>query len=322
MTMPIEAKSLIQSATRILIICHIMPDGDAIGSLLGVGWALRKLGKNCTLTCADPVPERYRFLPGHEEIRTQSLGNEDLIITLDSSDTERLGALYDAATFALKPVINIDHHITNIKFGRVNWVEQVASTAELGLALTEALEIPLDATIATCLLTGLVTDTRCFRTPNTTKMVLGHAITLLEAGASLAQVTEKAFGQNNLARLCIWGKALDCTEMRDGVIWAQLSREDFKSCRASWQDTEDLVSFLISTRGINASVLFQERESDKVEASMRAISGVDISGVAFGLGGGGHPQAAGCSIQGTMEQVKEKVLSALFLALREQGRLS
>jgi phosphoesterase RecJ-like protein len=320
MTLPAKAKRLIQGAARILVICHIMPDGDAIGSLLGVGWALRKLGKKCTLACADPVPEKFKFLPGHEEIRNERAGDEELIITLDASDTERLGTLYDADLFGRAPVINIDHHITNIKFGQINWVEQTASTAELGLELTEGLEIPLDANIATCLLTGLVTDTRCFRTPNTTQAVLGHAITLMDAGASLAEISEKAFGQNNLSRLCIWGKALANATVRDGLIWAQLSLEDFRSCGASWQDTEDLVSFLLSTRGMNASLLLQEREPGKVEASLRAVRGVNVSGVALGLGGGGHPQAAGCTVTGTMEQVEAQVLAALFQALREQGR--
>lgn len=320
MTLPAEAKQLIQIAAHILIICHIMPDGDAIGSLLGVGWALRKLGKSCTLACVDPVPDKYKFLPGHEEIRNKSAGDEELIITLDASDTERLGTLYNAALFGRTPVINIDHHITNIRFGRVNWVEQTASTAELGLALTEGMSIPLDANIAACLLTGLVTDTRCFRTPNTTQAVLGHATALMDAGASLAEITEKAFGQNSLTRLCIWGKALASATVRDGLIWARLRLEDFKSCDASWQDTEDLVSFLLSTRGINASLLLQEREPGKVEASMRAVRGVNIANVALGLGGGGHPQASGCTVSGTMEQVEAQVLSALSQALREQGR--
>lgn len=321
MPLPAKIKRLIQSAARILIICHIMPDGDAIGSLLGVGWALRKLGKSCTLACADPVPEKYKFLPGHEGIRNQRVGDEELIITLDASDTERLGALYDAAVFARTPVINIDHHITNIKFGQVNWVEQTASTAELGLALTKGLGIPLDADIATCLLTGLVTDTRCFRTPNTTQVVLGHATTLMDAGASLAEISEKAFGQNSLFRLCIWGKALASATVRAGLIWARLSLQDFKSCNASWQDTEDLVSFLLATRGMNASLLLQEREPGKVEASMRSVRGVNIANVALSLGGGGHPQAAGCTVAGTMAQVEERVLAALTQALREQGRL-
>jgi len=317
-----KATALIRGAQRIICICHVMPDGDAIGSLVGLGLALRKMGKRCTLACADPVPERLRFLPGVAEVQPVTPTDEDLIITLDCSDTERIGALYDATLFARKRVLNIDHHITNVAFGDVNWVEQRAATAELCLELITKLAIPLDVAIATCLLTGVVTDTRSFRTSNTTPEVLRVAIRLLEAGASLADINEQLSQYNSPGRICLWGRALSNARMQQRVIWAEITPDLLATCNATTEDTEDLVSFLVATRDMDVALLFTDRGGGKIEVSMRAVRGVDISGVALQFGGGGHPQAAGCTCNGALPEVKARVLQATITALRVQGRLS
>lgn len=322
MTVLAKATALIRDAQRILCLCHIMPDGDAIGSLIGLGLALRKLGKRCTLACADPVPERLRFLPGASEVQPVAPTDEDLIITLDCSDTERIGALYDATLFAQKQVLNIDHHITNVQFGDVNWVEQRAATAELCLELITELAIPLDVAIATCLLTGVVTDTRFFRTSNTTPDVLRVAIRLLEAGASLADVNEQLNQHNSPSRICLWGRALSNAQMQQRVIWAEITPDLLATCDATAEDTEDLVSFLAATRDTDVALLFTDRGDGAIEVSMRAARGVDISVVALQLGGGGHPQAAGCTCNGALMEVRAQVLQATITALRAQGRLS
>jgi len=321
MNVPPEIRSLILGAERILLICHIAPDGDAIGSLLGLGRALRKLGKACTYACADDVPSQFMFLPGAAEIGPARCEDHDLIITLDSSDLARIGSMYDPACFRRKPVINIDHHITNLEFAGTNWVERVAATAEMCLALVMALEIPLDPTIATCLLTGIVTDTRSFRTSTVTVEVLRRAVALVEAGASLADITEHVYQRNSLARICLWGQALSGVHIQDRIIWTEISAEMRRSCQASDRDGEGLVSFLDATRDADVAIVFQEKDGE-AEASMRAARGVDVSGVALGLGGGGHPQAAGCTCKGTLAEVRDRVLAATRQALREQGRLA
>ncbi len=322
MTAPAEATALIRGAQRIICICHVMPDGDAIGSLIGLAFALRKMGKPCTLACADSVPERLLFLPGVTEVQPVAPADEDLIITLDCSDTERIGALYDADLFAQKRVLNIDHHITNVQFGEVNWVEQRAATAEMCLELIAALAIPLDIAIATCLLTGIVTDTRSFRTSNTTPDVLRAAIRLIEAGASLADINEQLNQYNSPSRVCLWGRALSNARMQERVIWAEITPHLLATCSATIEDTEDLVSFLVATRGIDVALLFTDRGDGEIEVSMRAARDVDISGVALHLGGGGHPQAAGCICKGTLGEIETLVLKATTDALRAQGRLS
>jgi len=323
MTPPDNLKTLILEAQRLLLICHVTPDGDAIGSLLGLGWSLRKAGKQVTLACPDTTPTELQFLPGADEIgpaRPEALAQAEVIVILDSSDRERIASQYVAAPFQAKPVIVIDHHVTNVLFGDVNWVEPTAAaTAQMCAELIRQLGLPLDEEVALCLLTGIVTDTRCFRTSNTTAEVLAAATRLIEAGASLADVTERVFRDNSLARICLWARALGGVQMKDRVIWTEVSREMLKACGAGTRDTTGLANFLDATRDTDVSIVLVEKNG-KVEASMRAQRGVDISGVAFGLGGGGHPQAAGFTRQGTLAEIREQVLSATWAALREQGR--
>lgn len=321
MQIPTQLLNLIHDATRILLIAHVAPDGDAIGSLTGLGQALEKAGKKVALTCEDPAPSPLQFLPAAKRIERKYVGIENLIITLDSSDTARLGKLYDAAFFAGRPVINIDHHITNIRFGDVNWVEPVASTAQMCVALVEKLGIPWDTEIATALLTGIVTDTRCFRTSNTTPDVLRAATFLMEAGASLADITDAVFQHHSPSRVRLWGAALSAAQMEDRIVWTEISKEMVQRCEANSNDDEGLANFLDATRDIDVAVVLREKSEGQIEASMRAARGVDISGVAFSLGGGGHPQAAGCTCEGTMSEVRTQVIESVRQALRDQGRL-
>ncbi len=324
MTPPDTLKTLIREAQRLLLICHVTPDGDAIGSLLGLGWALRKAGKQVTLACPDTAPQELLFLPGADEVgpaRPAEAQQAEVIVVLDSSDRERLSEQYVEATFQAKPVVVIDHHITNVLFGDVNWVEpKAAATAQMCAELVREMGLPLDEEVALCLLTGIVTDTRCFRTSNTTAEVLQAATQLIEAGANLADVTEQVFRDNSLPRICLWAQALGGVQIKDRVIWTEISREMQKSCGANGRDTAGLANFLDATRDTDVSIVLVDKNG-KVEASMRAQRGVDISGVAFGLGGGGHPQAAGFTRAGTLAEIRELVLQATWTALREQGRL-
>jgi len=312
------AQRYLEAAQSVYVVCHIIPDGDAIGATLGLGLALRRLGKQCTMACADPVPFKFDFLPGVQEIASQPPTTEGVIVTVDSSDIERLGSLYDAAIFRSRPVINIDHHVTNTRFGTVNLVQFVPSTAEIMYALIRRLGVPLDRDIASALLTGLVTDTRCFRTGNVTAKQLRTAITFMKAGASLTDITELVFNREPIARICLWGQALANVQTRGRIIWTEVHRDMIRQCGASPNEGNGLVSFLASAMGVDVAVVFREQDDGRIEASMRAGPGWDISGVALELGGGGHPRAAGCTITGKMSTVRERVLREIEAALQQQ----
>jgi phosphoesterase RecJ-like protein len=302
-----------------MVICHIMPDGDAIGSLLGLGWALHKLGKEHTLACADPVPDSFAYLPGSGAIVAQPEGNYDLVISLDCSDLKRLGVAYDQNSLRGVPIINIDHHVTNVGFGSVNWVDSSsASTAQMVLTLIEHLEIPLDSTIATCLLNGIVTDTRGFRTSNTTPDVMEAATKLMMAGASLTEITERVFNRRPLAMLCLWGRALSAAQLDGRIIWTEISQAMKHECGLGSDSDDGLVSFLTSANEADIGIVFTEKDDGTIDVSMRSMPGIDISGVAMRLGGGGHPQAAGCHLSTSLTEARERVLAELRRSLLEQ----
>ena len=169
-----EIAAILREARRVLAFCHVNPDGDALGAMLGLGWLLRpdRSLKTCQVSCvcADPVPAKLAFLPGAEQITTAPPpGPWDVVVALDSSDAKRLGEPFRPADFAPAPIIVIDHHITNLRFGDLNYVDtSAASTSEIVVALADALAAPISREAAVCLLTGVVTDTLSFRTSNVT----------------------------------------------------------------------------------------------------------------------------------------------------------
>ncbi len=308
-------ETLLPKARRPLLVAHIAPDGDTIGSMLALGWSMQEMGAQPTLACADPVPEGLQFLPGVDAIVAQLRGNEDLLVALDCSDVQRLGSLYDAAACAHLTVVNIDHHVTNTGFGEVQLVEPVASTAQIIYKLLCQLGWPIKPWTATCLLTGLITDTRSFRTANSDAEALRVALALVEAGAPLAQVNEQLERGLTAGAISLWGAVLSGARLEGGVICAEVSRATLTACGASWGDTSGLVSFLAAAREARVAVLLTEKEDGRVEVGLRSVPGVDVGAVALALGGGGHCQAAGCTVPGPLDAARQAVLVQVARAL-------
>jgi len=302
----------ISSAQHILIICHISPDGDAIGSLLGLGLALQKSGRRVVMACADPVPEQCRHLAHWESIIQAPRGSFDLIVSLDCSDLKRLGTAYDAQAFADIPIVNIDHHTTNVQFGTLNWVEPTAAaTSQMVFGLLRAMNVSLDVDIAMCLLNGILTDTLGFRTSGTTPEVMQVAIKLMDAGASLSELTDRIFNHRPLGTIRMWSRALQEIHLDDRIVWSQITRDMRQSVGLSEDGVSGLVSFLSTADEADIAVVFDELEAGEIKVSMRAVPGADVSQVALALGGGGHAQAAGCTIPGPLEIARSQVLSML-----------
>lgn len=335
---------LIGRSSNVLLICHVSPDGDAIGSLLGLGLALRSLGKEPTLACESPAPTKFSFLAGFDAIvNTVDSTSFDLVIGLDSGDLPRLGNVYDADALAGISLINIDHHITNLYFGDVNLVDpNVASTAELVLELLDHLGLQLDAVpsdasrsaasvasagtaplreaVATCLLTGIVTDTVGFRTSNVTPQVMGAAMRLMKAGASLSHVTHHAFNQRPLSELNLLAQGLNRFHAEDGLAWSEIYLYDRPTCETIKNGDAGLVGMLVRTKEVHVAAVFIEKENNQIEISFRADPGYDVAQLALSLGGGGHPAAAGCTLDGPLEAAKGRVLPMLRAALEVQSQ--
>ncbi len=311
-----------------LLLSHLAPDGDALGSSLGLMWLLRGHGLRVSIANQDPVPPQLRseaILPGWQEIsgppfRTNGKQPSfDLIVALDSSDLQRLGAAYRSPAGKL-PLVVIDHHITNTRFGTLNLVDSEAtSAAEIVVALADALGWPIGREAAQCLLTGIITDTRGFRIAGITPALLGVAQRLMEAGASLNAITEGVLEQRSLSSICLWGKALADVHLEGRVLWAALPVALRRQCPEESSDA-GLTNFLIGAEEADVAVLFSEREADRVEVSMRAAAGFNVAQVALALGGGGHPRAAGCTVALSLAEAQQQVLATLQTALAEQRK--
>jgi len=308
-----KASDLITSAYHPLLICHVAPDGDAIGSLLALGRVLSRLGKQPILACADPVPGQYHFLAGAGRVVREVHATFDLVITLDCSDLQRVGHFVQASGFFSRPLINIDHHVTNLGYGQVNLSPvEASSTAEVVLDLLKYMEIPIDKDLATCLLTGIVTDTRGLRTNNVTVKVVESVLQLMKTGVSLPYIVQNTLDRRSMAAMRLWGMALANLELDAHIIWTCISQEMRHSAHYRGNGDAGLASYLISAQRADVAAVFVELEDrDRVEVGLRANPGFDVAQVALELGGGGHELAAGCTVAGPLRTAMERVLPLL-----------
>jgi bifunctional oligoribonuclease and PAP phosphatase NrnA len=294
------------SAQRILLACHLRPDGDAIGSLLGLGLALSSRGKQVQMVCDDGVPSSCRYLEGSSEIRRHAEGDFDLVCVVDCSDLERAGAVLQSRA---KVEINIDHHPTNLGFADLNLVDvQAVATAEIITDLLSQWEVTITPPIATALLTGLVTDTIGFRTSNVKPATLRMAADLMECGADLAMLYRRALLDHSFQAMRFWGAGLTRLERNGRLLWTSLTLDDRKAARYPGRDDADLINILSTVEDADVAVIFVEQPNERVKVSWRAQPGFDVSGIAVNLGGGGHTAAAGAEIQGSLQEVQARIL--------------
>ncbi|MXX28110.1 MAG: hypothetical protein F4Z82_22050 [Caldilineaceae bacterium SB0668_bin_21] len=317
--------SLLESSNNILCVSHVSPDGDAVGSLLGLGSILRSLGKRPALALQDEAMPEFQFMPGVEEIigPAEVAHSYDLIVCLDTSSIDRMGTVYRPEIHNQVPLVVIDHHITNTLFGTENWVDTgCAATCQMLIHLADALNVPLSEEIAVSLLTGLVTDTLCFRTANTNMNVLQASLRLLNAGASLDYVVRNTLDSRSFSLVKLWGAGLANVQMDDGIIWATLNAESRQRSGVELHQSDGLANFLVTVREADISATFAQRFAkngqELIECSFRAKPGFNVSQVAFAFGGGGHPPAAGCTVAGTLQEVSARVVAALH-ELRRQS---
>jgi len=296
-----------KNAQRVLIMSHIRPDGDAIGSVVGLGLALQQAGKIVRMVLADGVPSNFRYLVGSNQIIRKPDGNFDLVIVVDCSDPERVGG----SMSGYKPDINIDHHITNLKYATLNLVEpEAVATAAVLTRHFPGWGLTITPEVANALLTGLVSDTLGFRTANTTPHSLRQAADLMEQGAVLSELYQRALVGRSFEAVRYWGAGLARVQREDRLIWTSLTLADRVAVNYPGNDDADLVNVLSAIDGADLMVIFVEQKGGYVKVSWRAQPGFDVSTIALGFGGGGHAAAAGAEINGSLEDVQEQVLRA------------
>lgn len=300
-------KERLDRSTKILIASHVRPDGDAIGSLLGLGLALRDAGKSVQMVLVDGVPASFRHLEGSELIVKEPTGEHDTFITVDSADFKRVGKAFQ--NFG-QPDINIDHHKTNENFGKLNLIEpdEVATAAILTNHLPEW-GYKITKPIAAALLTGIVTDTLGFRTSNTNPSALRLCASLMETGVDLTDLYMRALVKKTFAAARYWGAGLSHMEQKNGIVWATLTLEDRKQSGYGGNDDADLINLVSAIDGNKVGMIFVEQNDHHVKISWRALEpGIDVSKVAKHFNGGGHAAAAGADIPGGLSEIQPLVL--------------
>jgi len=301
-----KIKSDINRAQSILIASHVRPDGDAVGSLLGFGLSLKEKGKNVQLVLEDEIPSNLRYLPEVSMIVRRPIIKYDYIIVVDCSDFQRTGSVFKEDD---KADLNIDHHISDTFFAKVNIVShKAAATAEILANLLPMLELPVNSEVATCLLNGIVTDTIGFRTENTGAQTLRIAANLVEKGADLYEVYKHSLLTRTFSELKYWGAGLSRLKFDSNIVWTSLSLDDRAFAQYFGNDDADLINIISSLNGIEVAIIFVQQTDKIVKVSWRSKKHVDVSIVASHFGGGGHKPAAGATIEGTLEDVIEKVL--------------
>ncbi|MBN1303672.1 MAG: DHH family phosphoesterase [Anaerolineales bacterium] len=296
-------------ANKVVIASHVRPDGDAIGSLLALGQALMNAGKQVQMVLQDGVPAAFRFLENSELVQTVSDGEFDTFITLDCADFKRVGRAFEAC---VRPDLNIDHHVTNQKYGKMNLIvpEAVATAAILTDYLPQwGLEITKP--IASALLSGIVTDTLGFRTSNMTSEALRQAAALMDIGADLPVLYHQALVSRTYPAARYWGAGLSNLRRNDGygLVYGTLTLADREATGYQGNDDADLINIISAIEGSTVGMIFVEQADKRVKISWRALKpGIDVSQVAKHFGGGGHQAAAGADIPGKLSEIQPLVL--------------
>ena len=314
-----QAAEVIRGAQSIVLACHVNPDGDALGSMLGLALGLAPLEQQITVLSQDGVPDILKFLPGADRVqRTTDVPDFDLAVVLDSGDLNRVGPNVRPAVARARRVIDVDHHAVAGAFGDIRVLDaRAASTSEIVYALLLALGLPVTPDVATCLFTGVITDTGSFRFQNVTPNTFHVAAALLLAGAPPAHISENVFENRTFAATRLLGHALSSLSQAAGgrVVWARITGADFAALGATDEDTEGVVNYARGVRGAAVGLLFREMPDGSVRVSLRSQETVNVAEIAQAFGGGGHRMAAGCSLHVPLAEAERLLVGAVAAAL-------
>lgn len=297
----------LSDSEKTLLVAHQNPDGDAIGSVLALSHFLDKtIGENHVFCITEPVPS-FEFLPGIERIRTDpSIFQKvkfDTLVILDSGDLEYSGIKTHLENLKHSPqILNIDHHPTNENFGHLNLVEtDAASTTDILFRLFNHNRFRIDKNIATCLLTGIITDTGSFSNLATTAQAIKNASELLINGARAKDIINHALAKQSVGVLKLWGRAFSrlVKNSHTNVAITVITQKDFAECEVNGESAEGIANFLNNLNGAKAVLVLKEQEDGTIKGSLRTTQdNIDVSKFARLFGGGGHKKAAGFTIKG------------------------
>jgi phosphoesterase RecJ-like protein len=307
---------LIRKCNTFAITSHVRPDGDAIGSSLGLLHLLEAMGKRATVVFTDPIPPNFHFLPGVERISTH-LPKADAVIFLECDSVERSSidrAEFDAAQPLL--TINIDHHRSGREFAQFNWIDpQAAAVGAMVYDLVLATGVTITLPMSDCLYAAILTDTGSFNYPSTTASTFAMAERLVQSGTSADRIARAIYFCNPASKVRLLGIALTNLQIDDAVCWSCVTLAEMERVGASVEDCEGVVNHLIGIAGIEAAVFLRELPGQaQFRLSMRSRGTLDVSSIAERFGGGGHKSASGCTMDGSLSEVTERIVDQLRAA--------
>ena len=307
-----QVVELIETKQRFCITSHVRPDGDSLGSSLALYWTLKSLNKDVQVIMRDSVPHAYRDLPGTEQvIKTPNVSpGYDAAFVIECSDIDRPGLI----DLDKQLVVNIDHHSTTALFGQINWIDSTASAVgEMIYNLCKALGVAVNQQIAECVYTALLTDTGSFHYSNTTERTFKIASELVRRGVKPAQISQSLFYSYPFSKIKVLGMVLS-TLKRDEtgrIAWLKTSLETMAEVGAIEEDLDGIVNYPLSVEEIEVVAFFKETSPSVYRTSLRSKGSVNVAKVTEKFGGGGHRNAAGCTIKGDIAQIEQQVVQYL-----------
>lgn len=312
-----EILKVIRDGERFLVCSHAGPDGDAVGSMLAMGMLLEQMGKRAHLVSADRVPVVHRWLPGADNIEKalRVQGPYDAVILLECDGLERT-RLQGLESFYK---INIDHHASGVHFADLNWIEhEAACVGEMVFKLYKAAGVALSPEAAQCIYTTVLTDTGGFLYGGTRASTFELARELTLAGADPIKSAQKAYFSTPLSKLLLLGAALKNLHREGRVAWLWITHEDMVRSCAAEEDCEGIVNYALSVAEVEVAAFLRELEEPRVRVSLRSKGRVNVAAIAEKLGGGGHENASGCTLDGPLSRAKEQIVAELKAALERK----
>jgi phosphoesterase RecJ-like protein len=308
------------NSNQILVVTHAHPDGDAIGSLIAMGLSLEALNKKITLYCESLIPAVYRFLPEvHRVVKKVGHLNYDLAVVLDCGDLSRVG---QAVSFVkqIPVIVNIDHHITNTRFGHLQLIDTSAcATAEIVYRLIKQMGLSFSRPVATSIYTGILADTGSFRFSNTNREAFAICQEMVEIGVDPHNIAQHVYGTYSLSRIKLLNLALDSIELSENgkLSIMTLTKKMFDETHTQPEDVDGLINYAQRIEDVEVAALIQEhhngknksRTANRFHVSLRSDGAVDVAAIASLFGGGGHASAAGFSIESTLSNIKSRIFS-------------
>lgn len=314
---PIDAiLDVLRRGEKFLVCSHSRPDGDAVGSMLAMGMLLEALGKRADLVTADRIPNIYRGLPQAEDIRTAMRvhGPYDAVILLECDSLERTRLL------GMEPFyqVNIDHHPTGRNFGHLNWIDQkAASVGELVYRLIQAAGVRITAEMATCIYTTILTDTGSFCYGGTSAPTFALAEELTRAGADPIRIAQEVYFSTPASKLLLVGAALTNLKREGRLAWLWVTHGDMVRTCAAEEDCEGIVNYALAISGVEVAAFFRELPEGEIRLSLRSKGKFDVAAIAARLGGGGHENAAGVTLDGPLQQTAARILAELKASMAQ-----